>query len=169
MVTPGDGQDRLDLLDYYTLLGLEPDASMDDIRRAFHTFALKYHPDRHVGGTDAKLGRASQIFRRGAEAYRVLTDPEARRRYDEQLRLGKLRYDPNVEDLRRSKRPGSGVLAVHSPKARPFFQKADAAIRAKDWNTAKLNLRIALSHEPGNELIEARLAMVEIELQKPKK
>ncbi len=164
----GGGQraDRLELLDYYTLLGVEENATVDAIRNAFHKFALKFHPDRHVGGPDAKLDRASEIFRRGAEAYRVLLDPESRRLYDEQLRRGRVRYDASSEDIRRSKRPGSGILTIQSTKARPFFQKADRAMRDKDWQTAKLNLQIALRHEPGNQLLEQRLSMVEAELHK---
>ena len=167
---PGDSgeQDRLDLLDYYTLLQVEQNATADQIQEAWHSFALKFHPDRHVGGADVKLIRAAKIFRRGAEAYRVLLDSETRRRYNHQLAAGKLRYDPDVEDIRRSKRPGggSGVLKLRTVKARPFYMKAQQAIKKKDWQTAKLNLQIAKSHEPGNDLIEARLAMVESELKK---
>jgi curved DNA-binding protein CbpA len=162
----GSEQDRLQLLDYYTLLGVEQGASVDLIRVAFHAFALKFHPDRHVGGPDAKITRAAEIFRRGAEAYRVLIDPETRRRYDEQLKEGKLRYEGTPVDLRRSKRPGSGVLTVNNQKAWPFFQKADKAIRAKDWATAKLNLQIALRHDPESVLLKQRLSMVEDELAK---
>ncbi|RLB54369.1 MAG: hypothetical protein DRJ42_09335 [Deltaproteobacteria bacterium] len=165
----GGAQDRLELLDYYTLLSLEQRATADQIRQAFHEFALKYHPDRHVGGVSQKLARAAQIFRRGAEAYRVLLDPESRRRYDAQLAKGKLRYDPSLEDTRALRRSmGSGILTVDSPKARPFYMKALEAIKAEDWQTAKLNLKIAQGHEPGNQLIESRLVIVAANIGKRK-
>lgn len=163
----GSGKDRLELLDYYTLLRIGEQANADEIRQAFHQFALKFHPDRHVGGAGSKVARAAQIFRRGAEAYRVLLDPETRRRYDAQLAKGKLRYDPTVKDARTSLRTaGSGILTVESAKARPFYMKALQAIKAEDWQTAKLNLKIAQQHEPGNELIESRLAIVAANLGK---
>jgi DnaJ-class molecular chaperone len=165
-------RDRLDLLDYYTLLQIEQDATADEVQKAWHTFALKFHPDRHVGGSEPKIRRAAMIFRRGAEAVRVLLDSESRKRYDHQLATGKLRYDADVEDIRRSKRPGgggSGVLSVRSAKARPFFMKAQQAMKNKDWQTAKLNLQIAQSHEPDNELILARLATVDVALAEMKK
>lgn len=156
-------RDRLEQLDYYTLLGVERDATADGIRDAFHAFALKFHPDRHVDGPSEKIARAEQIFRRGAEAYRVLLDPETRRRYDEGLRRGKLRFDPDDEG---EGRPTTSRFGVLSPKARPFASKAQQAIRSEDWKTARLNLKIALTHEPGNALLEARLAEVEKRLGK---
>lgn len=156
-------QDRLDQLDYYTLLGVEPNATADAIRDAFHAFALKFHPDRHVDGPPEKVARAEQIFRRGAEAYRVLLDPETRRHYDDGLRRGKLRYDPDDEG---EGPPTTSRFEVRSPKARPFASKAQQAIRAEDWKTARLNLQIALTHEPGNPLLEAWLAEVEKHLRK---
>jgi curved DNA-binding protein CbpA len=163
--------DRLDLLDYYTLLGLDAAASGDQIRAAYHAFALKFHPDRHVGGEEAKLDRAAQIFRRGAEAYRVLLDPELRRRYDVGLEKGRLRFDPTADDEARSSRTpkGSETLSVRSIKARPFARKAELAMKKKDWKTAHLNLKIAMQHEPDNPLLEARLAAVESSMKKKKK
>lgn len=148
--------DRLELLDYYTLLGLEPDATGDDIRRAFHTFALKFHPDNHSSADAAKLARATQIFRRGAEAYRVLLDPTARKRYDEGLDKGELRLNP--EQARKTKTPSAAQRI--NRKAHPFWKKAEAAMKREDWQTAKLNLNIAKMHDPDNPMIQAAIERV---------
>lgn len=58
-----------DLDDCYRLLGLEPDADEDEIRRAYKALVLKYHPDRGEG-SDAER------FREIQEAYEILTDAE---------------------------------------------------------------------------------------------
>jgi curved DNA-binding protein CbpA len=152
--------DRLDQLDYYTLLRVEDDAPADAIREAFHAFALKYHPDRFAGAPEAKRERAAQIYRRGAEGYRVLMNAEARRRYDECMREGRLRLTPEQERATR-RRSSSGRLTVRSPRARPFATKALQAYKRGDYKTAKLNLKMALNHEPDNAVLKARLADVE--------
>ncbi|MFZ5478488.1 MAG: molecular chaperone DnaJ [Myxococcota bacterium] len=68
--------------DYYAVLGVRRNASNDDIRKAFRTLALKYHPDRNPDDAEAE-----RRFREVAEAWEVLGDPEQRARYD---RLGPL-------------------------------------------------------------------------------
>ena len=83
--------DQLELLDYYTLLELRDDATPEEIRDAFHRFALRFHPDRHIGAPVEKIERATHIYARGAEAYRALIDPELRKRYDVLLARGHLR------------------------------------------------------------------------------
>lgn len=156
--------DRLDQLDYYTLLSVPEAASADAIRSAFHAFALRYHPDRFAEAPLEKRDRAAQIYRRGAEAYRVLMDPARRRRYDEALAGGRLRLGP--EEERESLRPSSSTrLTVASPRARPFATKALQAFNEGDYKTAKLNLKMALQHEPDNALLKARLADVEQKLR----
>ena len=89
---------KLDKLDYYALLKVPRDAPADDVQRAFHRFAAKYHPDKHVaeGASATKQERANEVYRRGAEAYRVLCDPERRRIYDAGLAEGRKRYDANA-------------------------------------------------------------------------
>lgn len=160
--------DRLDELDYYTLLGLDDRASVDQVRKAFHAFALKFHPDRHASAVPEKRERAAAIYRRGAEAYRVLLDAELRRHYDTQLANGKLRFDPELAGPRQRKQTPSVPLSVNNPLARPFMTKADQALRAGDLKTARLNLQIALRHEPESALLIAKLAAVEEQLKTQK-
>lgn len=149
--------DRLDDLDYYTLLGLEPQATADAVRDAFHRFALKYHPDNHSGGDPTRLARATQIFRRGAEAYRVLSSPDSRRRYDEGLAKGDLRLAAEPEAAARKPAPAQTV----NRKAHPFYRKAEQLLASGDLMNAKLQLKIALGHDPESGLLQSKLAHVE--------
>ena len=126
---PNSMPDRLDQLDYYTLLRIEEASSADAIREAFHVFALRYHPDRFAGAPEEKRERAAQIYRRGAEGYRVLMNQGSRSRYDEGLAEGRLRL--TAEEERREemarRNPTTGQLGVRSLRARPFATKAQMA------------------------------------------
>ena len=63
-------------MNYYDILEIKPDASFDDIRKAYHKKALKYHPDKcQDEDTEDK-------FKNVVEAYEVLSDTIKRRRYD---------------------------------------------------------------------------------------
>lgn len=163
--------DQLDKLDYYTLLGLEPTASEDDIKRAFRQFARRYHPDRFAGAAPEKVARASQIYRRGSEAYQVLTDSTQRRAYDEALRAGILRLTGDArERVAARERSPSGTLEaakhpIQSPQARAYFQKAVEASQAGDWRTAWKLIKTAMDLEPGSDFLKSRLAMVERRLR----
>ena len=81
--------------DYYNILGIERNASAEDIKRAYRTLARRWHPDRNPEDADA-----GTRFKDITEAYRTLSDPEKRSRYD---RLGPLYTEdgrpPRPEDI----------------------------------------------------------------------
>jgi molecular chaperone DnaJ len=60
--------------DYYKVLGVDKNASQDEIKKAFRKLAQQYHPDKPTG--DEKK------FKEANEAYSVLSDPQKRQQYD---------------------------------------------------------------------------------------
>ena len=64
-------------MDFYVILGVEREATIADVKRAYRRLARKYHPDINPGDR-----RAEAQFRQIAEAYETLIDPDRRRRYD---------------------------------------------------------------------------------------
>ncbi len=64
--------------DYYEILGLEKNASAEDVKRAYRKLAMKFHPDRNPGDAEAE-----KSFKEAAEAYEVLSDDAKRQRYDQ--------------------------------------------------------------------------------------
>src|SRR5690606_27877712 len=124
--------DPLDALDYYSLLQVAPDATADAIRAAFHQFALRYHPDSYTMASAEDRARVNRSYRRGGEAYRVLSNSTWRAAYDAGLAEGRLRHQaPSGTDEATARTQGA-KRSVNA-KARPFWTKAQAAIRDGQW------------------------------------
>src|SRR6516164_7933013 len=64
-------------MDFYVILGIERDATLVDVKRAYKRLARRYHPDINPGDRLAAVQ-----FKQIAEAYATLSDPDRRRRYD---------------------------------------------------------------------------------------
>ena len=69
--------------DLYKILGLSKGASDNDIKRAYRKLALKYHPDRQGGKSDAEKKEAEENFKEVSWAYDILSNPEKKQRYDQ--------------------------------------------------------------------------------------
>lgn len=67
-----------DFKDYYAILGVNKNASADEIKKTFRKLARKYHPDMNPGDREAEAR-----FKEANEAYEVLSDPDKRKKYDQ--------------------------------------------------------------------------------------
>lgn len=63
--------------DYYKILGVERDATPDEIKKAYRKMAMKYHPDKNDGDNEAEAK-----FKEAAEAYDTLSSPDKKANYD---------------------------------------------------------------------------------------
>ncbi len=95
--------------DYYQILGVDRNATQDQIRKAFRKLAAKYHPDRNPNDKHAE-----EMFKQINEAHEVLSDPEKRKLYD--------RYGENWKQFQNAEqaagaqggaRPGGGFGKSH--------------------------------------------------------
>jgi curved DNA-binding protein CbpA len=139
----------LDDSSYYELLGVLELADGASIQAAFHEFALAFHPDGHEDGTEATRTAARFVFRRGAEAYRVLSDPELRARYDLAMASGHLRLIGGEPAHRVQTENNLRSLEdlCDSPAAKLLARRADEQINLGKLEEARWLLQDAMKME----------------------
>lgn len=74
-------------MDFYIILGLDREATVADVKKAYRRLARRFHPDVNPGDQ-----RSAVRFREIAEAYAILSDPDRRRRYDQ------VGYEPSAKE-----------------------------------------------------------------------
>ena len=70
--------------DYYEVLGVNKDASAEDIKKSYRKLAMKYHPDRNPDNP-----KAEEQFKEAKEAYEMLSDDQKRAAYDQYGQYGR--------------------------------------------------------------------------------
>ena len=118
----------LDQVDHFSLLGLTPNASREDVKRAYLAAAKTYHPDRLVAlGLEDLRPTASEVFAQMGEAFEILSDPAARRDYEAMQSGQYSRQD-----------------AQQAAQAETLYRKAEVLIKMGDFDTALDFLRPAV-------------------------
>ncbi|KAG2683692.1 hypothetical protein I3760_10G044200 [Carya illinoinensis] len=74
--------------DHYKILGLNRNATKDEIKEAFRKLAVKFHPDKHSQSPNSVRENATLKFKQVSEAYEVLSDDRKRTHYDFRSRSG---------------------------------------------------------------------------------
>lgn len=156
----------LDASSYYELLGLLEIADDAAVKVAFHEFALAFHPDAHTD-YDAHTAEVSrQVFQRGAEAYRVLSHPGLRPRYDLALAKGQLRLGGS--EVPRVANVGVGARSLdelcRTASAKRYAGRADELISQGDLSGAKRELMLAIREDGENQELAERLDALDLAL-----
>jgi hypothetical protein len=118
-------------LDYYTVLGISPKASVEEIERAYRTLARQVHPDRNAGDTARAEARMKQLN----EIRETLTDPLLRAAYDNQLRRETEAFRPPPPRPSRAARSADPSGRAAPPRYEPHphvipFLRTEAERRA---------------------------------------
>jgi DnaJ-class molecular chaperone len=116
--------------DFYEILGLEREASEEQVRAAFRRLARERHPDRYLGATKRE---AELAFQEITEAYNVLVDPERRSRYDQALSSPSRDARSNPKDL-----------------AKAMLAKAVGLMKDGDHDRAGEFFSQSVAHDPQN-------------------
>jgi DnaJ-class molecular chaperone len=151
---------------YYELLGVLEIADDAALKTAFHEFALAFHPDAHLD-YDVETAHVSRsVFQRGAEAYRVLSHPELRPRYDLALATGQLRLGGS--EVPRVANVGGGAKSLdelcQTASAKRYASRADQLISEGDLTGAKRELQLALREDGTNPELAERLDALDLAL-----
>ncbi len=144
-------------LDYYQILKIDRAAKLPEIKKAFFRESQSFHPDRYYGSHDVELKDAvNTIYKRIAEAYAVVRDPEMRAKYDQQL-AGGLGVRLDRREAEKAASPAALEPKAKNPQAQKYLQLAMTAFRKGDWNAAEMNFKFAANFEPGNTDIQKKL------------
>jgi curved DNA-binding protein CbpA len=146
---------------YYEILRLGYAATGPQIKAAWHAFALRFHPDRLVDEGPEVARASAEIFKRGVEAYGVLSRPDLRKRYDDGLRKGAIRLDL---DARPAAPPAPAVRTLEmiatTPSGKKLAARADRLIAIGKLEDARVQLTGAYQQEPENEELAERITML---------
>jgi DnaJ-class molecular chaperone len=150
---------------YYELLGVLEIADESAIKRAFHDFALGFHPDSQPALDADADACVRRVFERGAEAYRVLSHSDMRARYDLALARGQLRLGASEIPVRAAIGGAKSLDDLcRSAAARLHAQRASELISRGDLTAAKRELMLAIREDGGNPELAERLDALDLAL-----
>jgi curved DNA-binding protein CbpA len=169
-------------LDYYNILGIDTKANLSQIRKAYYKTAKELHPDKHFYlESDTIRNKLSILFSYITEAYKTLSDPEEKKKYDQSLKVSTPTKKNNTADTARLRfqegkvafRKGlykdaselfGQAIYFDSSVANYHFYLGLAYNKLKRFHEAEKAISKALKFDPFNSDYLAELGHIYIEL-----
>jgi curved DNA-binding protein CbpA len=169
-------------LDYYNILGIDTKANLSQIRKAYYKTAKEFHPDKHFYlESDTIRNKLSIVFSYITEAYKTLSDPEEKKKYDQSLKVNTPTKENNTVDTARLRfqegkvafRKGlykdaaelfGQAIYFDSSVANYHFYLGLAYNKLKRFHDAEKAISKALKFDPSNSDYLAELGYIYIEL-----
>lgn len=164
--------ESLETMNFYDILRVPYDASTEDIQKAFHALSLRCHPDRFIDEPIEVGEAATGVFKRLVEAYNVLRRPNLRTRYDAELRKAMgaaggqvvegagAKFDEHAVAKKETFEQRTLYMIARDPKAKQYAAKADRFLSNGQLEEARIQLISAAQHDPSNEELKERLAIL---------
>jgi CheY-like chemotaxis protein/tetratricopeptide (TPR) repeat protein len=126
---------RFDAQTYFEILGVRPDATAEEIERAYVTLAERSHPDRYSTASDAVRAVAEEVFEHISRAYATLSEPRRRGAY--------------LLDIRREQREAAREEAGRRAlSAANQFQRGEASLNSRAYEQALVHFGRSLELNP---------------------
>lgn len=176
---------RIEALNHYDILGIEKQASQDIIKKAYYKSAKEFHPDKHFSLPSIELkNKLNTIFTSITEAYRILSDPLMRSKYDQNLSYGTAKIEKsNVEIAKHKFKEGVDAFrkksfneavelfgqAAYLDSSNPnyYFHEGIALEKEKRYREAEKACRQAVKLDPLNADYLAELGFIYLKLDLP--
>jgi tetratricopeptide (TPR) repeat protein len=137
-----DAYDRMDRQDLYELLGVGRSATPQEIKKAYFSLAMRYHPDRHFSADMSVMKeKLEALFDAIHDAYTTLADPEKRAQFDRDLARG---APKRRTERARAEQPDNRALAEAQ------FNEGMKLFNAGDFWSAEEAFQWATHLDPGN-------------------
>ncbi|OGW38874.1 MAG: hypothetical protein A2Y97_12155 [Nitrospirae bacterium RBG_13_39_12] len=169
-------------LDYYAILGIDMKANLSQIRKVYYKTAKEFHPDKHFYiESETIRNKLSVIFSYISEAYKTLSDPEERKKYDQSLQVSppkkksnnidtaKLKFQEGKTAFRKGVYQDAAELfgqAIYFDSSVPnyYFYLGLSYNKLKRFRDAEKAISKALKFDPSNSDYLAELGHTYIDL-----
>jgi DnaJ-class molecular chaperone len=148
----------LDRLDYYKLFKVERRAQLPAIQQAYRDARRRFDPDSFLNAAPEVRAAVDRIARRITEGYLALRDPRRRSAYDAALQGGAVRYTAEIDDESQAQADEARGATANGKR---FVAMADVEERKGNLKTALQHLKMALTFEPRNAALKARLERIQ--------
>ena len=148
----------LDQMDYFQVLRVQQDANAADVKSAFFKQSKTWHPDRFYRRVpDETYKQVMNVYKRISEAYSILRDENLRKLYIKRVtgpnRAQNLRYDKAAEEAKARAKKDEDVAQTEPGKR--YVKLATTSINQKNFPSADMNLKLAMSMESDNDELKA--------------